>query len=223
MQKAITTDIPKGILKEGKPFCWYCIGQTLPINNLIKHQLKIRIPLKFNLDEHLLKYPPEKGEIKNLDKDRLLYAVGLPITIRANNKDLRTWSGWVPVNAKTLMAVIGNGYKGSLDYFVRTGVLETANNQYIVGAQSTLYRHTEPYRGDYRLVELGRKFKAKLAKAKRKEMAELFTKPEYSKLQHLYDWFGKGKLELDIEAVREYLNNTLLKGKAKGKRPFPSA
>ncbi|WP_276498510.1 hypothetical protein [Pontibacter litorisediminis] len=170
------------------------------------------IPSNFDVDQHTAAYPPT--EITKFKKDKLLYVVSLIVSIPANNKDLQAWGGFVPINSVALKNTIGNNYKTYLNYLTRTGVFEE-NAQYIVGETSRKYRLTSHYRGGFREIELLKGFTARVKKANEKAIAKVLLDDRCKPHAHLLDWYLRGKLELDIEAVREYLHKTMLKDKVR--------
>jgi hypothetical protein len=170
------------------------------------------IPSNFDVEQHILQYPPT--EIKKFKKDKLLYVLSLIVSIPANNKDLRFWGGYVPMNGRTLQLAIGNEYRGFLNYLMRTGVFEE-NAQYIVGETSRKFRLTSAYRGGFREIKLSKSFTARVKRANAKSVEKILQNEKYRHHAHLFDWYLSGKLNLDLDAVRRYLHETFLKGRVR--------
>lgn len=104
------------------------------------------LPTNFNLEMHLLEYPPHEYGFRSnykFDTDKILVILGLLYSIPTNNGDLIIEDDFVPIYAKALRDHLKD-YPLYMDYLLNTGVIE-CDEIYFEG-RAMRYRWTNLYR-----------------------------------------------------------------------------
>lgn len=156
------------------------------------------IPEALNVEELLIRFPPEA--IDGFNIDHLLYLLNLVSEIAALDKRLELKSDFVPIRAATVQRIIKN-YIQYFRYLVSAGVLES-DGHYLPGQKCKGYRFTRKYKGRLCTVELADK---KLLKKLKPISVPLSTQRKYG---HLLKWFGPG-LTIRYELALDYLSEDL--------------
>lgn len=102
---------------------------------------KVYVPQNLDIAALINDFLP--GRLKSLQKDKLLYILGLISLVPSRNKKLRYDNGYVPLNASLLRNNIKD-YKVYLDYLIKMQVLE-CDYHYITNEKSYGYRFTKRY------------------------------------------------------------------------------
>lgn len=164
----------------------------------IGHKRKILLPTNFDLENHLVLYPPYMyGYTSKLsfNRGKLYYFLSLLSSIPARNKDLIDDEGWVPIN----IGLARNSIKDIVwykDYLVKTGILE-CDNIYTPGVKSFCYRWAEPYRsGDFIMREVT------CPHEDTKYFANEELDDELQEMPYLSYWYSQNYLSVDYSACR---------------------
>jgi len=104
------------------------------------------LPINFKPDEFIIKFPPIDYGFpadKKFRIDKMNYILGLLSEIPANNKDLITENGYIPIHSKTIRNNIKD-YLLYLNYLIASKVIQ-CDDYYIVEEKSMGYKWTEQY------------------------------------------------------------------------------
>jgi hypothetical protein len=151
------------------------------------------LPANLDVDALLAGCPPER--IKNFNRDKLIYTMGLVNLISANNKDLWTPNGIVPVNAEKLQSHIRN-YNQYLDYAIQTNIYQS-DNFFIKGRKSIGYKYSEKYNTTINPVPL--KEGSFIKNIRKVAIQDYVNQKRYN---YLYKWFNP-KLKFDREKAMD--------------------
>jgi hypothetical protein len=147
------------------------------------------LPSNLEVDALLTECPPVG--IEWFSRDKLIYVAGLINNITANNKDLETSNGFVPVHAHTLQGKIRN-YNQYLDYLLNTG-LYMSDSTWVPGKKSTGYKYTDKYNATVKPVFIQ---DAGFVKNLRKTTLQDYINRQ--KYHYLVQWFNP-YLKIDSE------------------------
>jgi hypothetical protein len=184
------------------------------------------LPENLNIDQHFSVYPPDRyGFESNLEfqKDKVLYILGLLLSIPARNKSIISDNGFVPFSAKLLNNNITD-YRAYISYLCDTCVIEVYNEgAYVVGESSKRYRWCEQYRNsklikvytDCGVREFNKKKKTVTVEEFKRSL--LSSHESLATYPYLSYWYNTDKLRVDYDAACEYAyfvrKNLLDKGK----------
>lgn len=181
------------------------------------HSALITLPENFNLEQHLLLYPPTYHGFPNtikFEKDVLYYFLGLLTSIPARNGDLISQDGFIPIN----MAILQKGirdYKPYVNYLITTKLV-ICNNHYIPGKKSKGYKWASKYEGSpFVTTKINCQYDSKavkdrIKKAKLpKEQTTTDTPPidNNTGYPYLFHWFEQD--QLTIHPMAEKYANVL--------------
>ena len=166
--------------------------------------MKLFIPDKIDLDKILSEFPPDN--IKDFNKDKLVYIISLIVSIPACNNDLKIVNGFVSIHAKTLQNSVRN-YKDYFKYLRDRKIIET-DDWFIPGVKSKGYKFTFFWR---RLKSLEVSSRSVISAIQLKREDDPVNKEKYS---HLVKWWND-KVNVDYEIALDFLDADLaLKRKA---------
>lgn len=109
------------------------------MTKVTKSKLTGYLPMNFDIDQHLKKYPP--NSIKPFDRNELVYILSLITRIPARAE--RHENEYVSIKAEYLQNKIRN-YKQYFDYSIQSGIIET-NGHYLPGKKSKGYKFTNKF------------------------------------------------------------------------------
>jgi hypothetical protein len=139
------------------------------------------LPSNLDVDTLLAECPPTGFE--KFSRDKLIYVAGLVNKITANNKDLETPNGFVPVHAHTLQNNIRN-YNQYLDYLLKTGIYQS-DSTWVPGEKSTGYKYSNKYNSTVKPV-----FIQDAGFVKNLKKTTLNDYMNQRKYHYLYQWFN---------------------------------
>jgi len=155
------------------------------------------LPGNFDLDKHLLEYPPD--QVTDFEKDNLTYILSLitRIPARAERHD----SEYVSLKAQYLKNRVRN-YRQYLNYAIESGILET-DSQYIPGKKSTGYKFTDEFLTRVKSEPIV-KYSLVRSESKAREEKNKSTAAKYSYLTNHFN----GELSFDYQGAQDLLINT---------------
>lgn len=98
------------------------------------------IPKNLDIEKLLIENPPNF----KVNKNKLLYILGLPFEIASYDHDKYSDDGFIPINAKKLQEVGIRDFPKYRDWLLANKIWES-NMQYIVGKHARSYRFTSTY------------------------------------------------------------------------------
>jgi hypothetical protein len=167
---------------------------------------KLYIPENLNIDELILKYPLPLG----IHKDQLVYILHLINSIPANINDfdfIRN-RGFTPINKTALINRI-HEYRKCLNYLIAYDIIEEGTS-YIPGLYSKGIKFKPQYRAKVRPIWITKATLIKSITTRNYKTDSIAME----KLSFLKDNFNS-KLTIDIEAVKNYLENDIENEKRK--------
>ena len=163
----------------------------------------MRVYLPSNLIEDLpdLIYN-NRPNFKPYKLDKLFYIIHLINAIPLNDKDLID-EEYTPINAKLLQQKIQN-YKDYLNYLIDDLKVIESDDQYIPGFKSKGFKLIKKYQTSLQAVQVQDfTFRKTLRTHKNR------IRSSVSHLSYLTKWFDDGKLEIDLDFVKEFLEEEL--------------
>jgi hypothetical protein len=103
--------------------------------------MKMYLPANLDVSTLLKEHPPT--EIKNFNRDKLVYILGLINHIPAKNKSLITKIGFVSICTRLLQRKVRN-YKDYFEYLIKNGIL-ICDNHFIPNIKAKGYKFTPPF------------------------------------------------------------------------------
>ncbi len=160
------------------------------------------LPENLNLETILNNNPPPfKYRIDKFQR------IGSLLTeIPANNKELLSDSGFVPINAQILQSSI-HDYSRYLTYFIENTIMET-DNQYIKGQKSKCFRFTDQFQTPITPVVIDNKRYIQTLNTLSKYEIRMIKKYYY-----LFKWFNDD-LNIDFPKANEYIWQQLKNNRA---------
>ena len=158
-----------------------------------KNRELITLPDNFNLEQHLIQYPPVKNGFYStlkFNKDKAYYFLGLITSIASRSSDLVTHDGYTPIYQKKVRDSIKD-IKLYIDYLINTGVI-VCNNTYTVGKKSLGYKWSQ----QYTLC----KFTTKKIECKYENFDSNQYANQHRDYPYLFHWYQENKLMIDVIA-----------------------
>ncbi len=163
------------------------------------HKRKILLlPCNFDPKEHVKSFPPLEYGFESEHKfniDKMNYFLGLISEIPANNKDLITENGFIPIHSVTIRDHIKD-YLQYVNYLTTTGVI-LSDNTYIVGEKSKGYKWSEQF--DYSEFIIYNQLDIDVHDNQTHNPNKLANDYVY-----LYYWYEQRKLKIDTKLAGEY-------------------
>ena len=156
----------------------------------------ITLPHSFNLEQHMVKYPPEQYGFRSslrFNKEKAYYFLELISSIAARNPDIVTKDGYTPIYQKAIRDSIKD-IKSYIDYLIKTGVI-MCDNTYTVGKKSLGYKWTAQY-------SLSR-FSAKIIECRYTDEISSNYARQFRAYPYLFHWYQQNRLMID-DAAEDY-------------------
>ncbi len=160
--------------------------------------VKVYIPEKLDVERLIEKRPPDS--VPDFKKDELLYILGQVTHIQAYGGDKVSVDGKVPIHAQTIQRKVRH-YDKYLNYLIDAGVLQ-CEPYYTPKYASKAYWFSHRYMCRTKEVLLTDE---KLIKKLSKTPPENDTAKD--KHKNLWNWWKRGKLNIDREGALEWLSN----------------
>ena len=157
----------------------------------------ITLPDNFDLDRHIIQYPPELHGFRSklmFNKEKAYHFLGLISSIISRSPDVVLKDGFTPIFQKKVRDSIKD-IKQYIDYLINTGVI-VSNGTYIVGKQSLGYKWSQQYSL--------RRFSVKDILCRYKDYDNQQYKYQFTQYPYLFHWYQQNKLMIDDTAAEEY-------------------
>lgn len=157
-------------------------------------------PEEFNIEKHIKLFPSlEYGFVSKLNfaTYKVEYILSLLTSIPANNKNIITENGYIPINKRTLNSSIKDA-TSYLNYLIKTGVI-ISDGIYIIGEKSIGYKWADKYNNSTFVC---------------KQTEKKFTIPNRSNetpydisYRYLAKWYHNNKLKIDYKNATIFAEN----------------
>lgn len=164
--------------------------------------LTLYLPQNLDIDQILRENPPRF----KFKRDKFVYILSLIYSIPSQRKDsIKDYNGFTPINKAILGSVIKD-YRQYINYLKDLSIVEESS-QYIPKEKSQGLRFVKKYRQPIKPVVITDWCLIKNLVYLRKGI----NKGKTQELHYLKKWFLDGKLDVDVENAKNYLNEEMEK------------